>query len=145
MYYYEIENLTSMYLLTGEPTADVKITESKTFKRYGNALGEGLKAMYDLVLDKNKKTYGLVLRVFPTISNQRCLFYCDVKFDNHGGNLNVDSFLDCDGFAIPQEVLEVERSCYALISRSWGSLYRQFKDAKKFAKAIDDAERNIEK
>lgn len=144
MYYYEIENLTSMHLLTGEPTADAKITESKTFKRYGKALGEGLKAMYALVID-DKKTYGLVLRVFPRISNQRCLFYCDVTFDNHGGNLNVHSFLNCDGFTIPQEVLEVERSYYALISRTWGSLYRQFKDAKKFAKAIDDAERNIEK
>ena len=145
MYYYQIENLTSMHLLTGEPTANVEITESKTFKRYGKALGEGLKAMYALVLDENKKTYGLVFRVFPRINDKSCLFYCDVKFDNHGGNLNVDSFLECDDFTIPQEVLEVERSCYALISRSWGSLYRQFKDAKKFAKAIDDAERNIEK
>ena len=54
MYYYEIENLTGMYLLTGEPTADVKITESKTFKRYGNALGEGLKAMYDLGVSDTK-------------------------------------------------------------------------------------------
>lgn len=144
MYYFQIENIISMHLLTGEPTGKAEITESKNFKRCGEALGEGLQAMYALVLDKNKKTYGLVLRVCSRIHNQKCLFYCDVKFDNHGGNLNVESFLG-DNSIIPQEVWEVGCSCLALICRSQGSLYRQFKDAKKFAKAIDDAERNIEK
>lgn len=141
MYYYQIDNLKNISLVFGEPTGLVETTNSKPFRRYGKALEEGLKEMYALVRNKNLVTYGLSLRVIPVINTTRSLFYCELNFKNNGTVLRVDSCLDCNAFTIPNAVLKVAKDFrQQLWSSQHESLSKQFKTARQYAKAIQNAE-----
>ena len=141
MYYYQVENLKTISLVCGEPNGFVEITKSKPFRRYGKALEEGLKEMYALVHNKNLVTYGLSLRVIPVINAARSLFYCELNFKNNGTNLQVHDCFDCNAFTIPDAVLKVAKEFKQQLWRSQHeSLSKQFKTARQYAKAIQNAE-----
>ena len=141
MYYYQIDNLKTISLVCGEPNGFVETTKSKPFRRYGKALEEGLKEMYALVHNKDLVTYGLTLRVIPVINATRSLFYCELNFKNNGTDLQVHDCFDCNAFTISDAVLKVAKECRQQLWRSQHeSLSKQFKTARQYAKAIQNAE-----